>query len=317
MSALKLIALAGLVSIVAAQQWGPVCEGNPTNKIRGCDKYGCGHFGAPRKDSKGGHRGVDVICHDGSQIMAPFDGVITKVNIYIHGSTHEGVEIRGGGFCVRLLPVRIAVHIKAGRVRRGDVIGRMLNMQQEFPGIISHIHVENCDYSDPTPNLRPVPPSPPLPPSPLPPPPPQFGWAAVCQNNPSNKIRGCDSYGCGYFGAPRKNGKGRHAGVDVICHDGFTVYAPFSGQLSGPIRPFSNGNAIDNGIQIEGGGFCVKLLCIRPDTYSGYVRKGQRIGRMLPMQQVFPGITSHIHVENCDRSDPTFQLTNGQQGQET
>jgi len=29
------------------------------------------------------------------------------------------------------------------------------------------------------------------------------------------------------------------------------------------------------------------------------------------MQKVFPGIISHIHVENCDHSDPTQQLTPG------
>jgi len=28
--------------------WAVVCAGNPTNEIRGCDKYGCGYFGAPR-----------------------------------------------------------------------------------------------------------------------------------------------------------------------------------------------------------------------------------------------------------------------------
>lgn len=28
--------------------WEAVCAGNPTNEIRGCDKYGCGYYGAPR-----------------------------------------------------------------------------------------------------------------------------------------------------------------------------------------------------------------------------------------------------------------------------
>lgn len=42
--------------------------------------------------------------------------------------------------------------------------------------------------------------------------------------------------------------------MDVECHDGATVFAPFSGRLSGPVRPFNNGNAIDNGIQITGVG---------------------------------------------------------------
>lgn len=35
------------------------------------------------------------------------------------------------------------------------------------------------------------------------------------------------------------------------------------------------------------------------------------------MQKVFPGIISHIHVENCDRSDPTHLLTPGKNEQTT
>lgn len=58
-------------------------------------------------------------------------------------------------------------------------------------------------------------------------------------------------------------------------------------------------------------GFCVKLVCIHPIRYSGRISKGQILGKMLPMQRVFPGITSHIHVENCDRSDPTRYLERG------
>uniref|UniRef100_A0A8C9FNV6 Uncharacterized protein n=1 Tax=Pavo cristatus TaxID=9049 RepID=A0A8C9FNV6_PAVCR len=45
-----------------------------------------------------------------------------------------------------------------------------------------------------------------------------------------------------------------HKGVDVICADGSTVYAPFSGELSGPVKFFHNGNAIDDGVQIRGSG---------------------------------------------------------------
>lgn len=58
-------------------------------------------------------------------------------------------------------------------------------------------------------------------------------------------------------------------------------------------------------------GFCVKLLCIHPVRYNGAISKGQVLGRMLPMQRVFPGITSHIHIENCDHSDPTSNLERG------
>lgn len=53
----------------------------------------------------------------------------------------------------------------------------------------------------------------------------------------------------------RRGGKGeKHKGVDVICADGATVYAPFSGELSGPVKIFHNGNAIDDGVQIRGAG---------------------------------------------------------------
>lgn len=30
------------------RHWATLCSGNPTNEIRGCDRYGCGYYGAPR-----------------------------------------------------------------------------------------------------------------------------------------------------------------------------------------------------------------------------------------------------------------------------
>ncbi|XP_050761382.1 myeloid protein 1-like [Gymnogyps californianus] len=319
MPALSLVALVSLVSTVFAKQldahppqqqhkhWAQICSGNAINKIRGCDRYGCGHFGADRHSGKGKHGGVDVICADGATVYAPFSGQLSGPIRFFHNGNaiDDGVQIRGSGYCVKLVCIHpIRYH---GHIYRGQTLGRMLPMQKVFPGIISHIHVENCDHSDPTDLLTPVvPPLPPFPPQPQ-----QEQWATLCSGNPTNEIRGCDRYGCGYYGAPRRNGKGKHVGVDVICADGATVYAPFTGQLSGPIKFFHNGNVIDDGVQITGAGFCVKLVCIHPIRYSGTIFKGQVIGRMLPMQRVFPGITSHIHVENCDRSDPTRNLERG------
>ncbi|KQK77088.1 myeloid protein 1-like protein [Amazona aestiva] len=339
MPALSLVALVSLVSTVFAKQldahppqqqhrhWAPICSGNPTNKIRGCDRYGCGNFGADRHSGKGKHAGVDVICSDGATVYAPFSGHLSGPIRFFHNGNaiDDGVQITGSGnkfsnfdlriagtlttfllhltvssYCVKLVCIHpIRYH---GQIQRGQQLGRMLPMQKVFPGIISHIHVENCDHSDPTHLLTPV-----VPPFPQQ----DRHWATLCSGNPTNEIRGCDKYGCGYYGAPRHNGKGRHTGVDVICSDGANVYAPFSGQLSGPIKFFHNGNAIDDGVQIRGSGFCVKLLCIHPIRYNGRISKGQILGRMLPMQRVFPGITSHIHVENCDRSDPTSNLERG------
>ncbi|KAM6322513.1 myeloid protein 1-like [Podargus strigoides] len=314
MAALSLVALVSLVSTVFATEWdmlppqqhhrhwAQICSGNPTNRIRGCDRYGCGRFGADRQNGKGKHVGVDVICADGATVYAPFSGQLSGPIRFFHNGNaiDDGVQISGSGYCVKLVCIHpIRYH---GQIRQGQQLGRMLPMQKVFPGITSHIHVENCDRSDPTHLLTPD--VPPLPQE-------DTRWATLCSGNPTNEIRGCDRYGCGYYGAPRHNGKGKHVGVDVICTDGATVYAPFSGQLSGPIKFFHNGNAIDDGVQIRGTGFCVKLLCIHPIRYEGRISKGQVLGRMLPMQRVFPGIVSHIHVENCDRSDPTSNLQRG------
>ncbi|NXC14128.1 MIM1 protein, partial [Corythaeola cristata] len=299
------------------KHWAQICSGNPTNKIRGCDRYGCGQFGADRHSGKGKHVGVDVICADGATVYAPFSGQLSGPIRFFHNGNaiDDGVQIRGSGncffltslplpslpgYCVKLVCIHpIRYH---GQIQRGQQLGRMLPMQKVFPGIISHIHVENCDRSDPTHLLTLV-----VPPFPHQ----DTRWATLCSGNPTNEIRGCDKYGCGYYGAPRHNGKGKHTGVDVICADGATVYAPFTGELSGPIKFFHNGNAIDDGVQIRGSGLCVKLLCIHPIRYNGRISKGQILGKMLPMQRVFPGITSHIHVENCDRSDPTRDLERG------
>ncbi|NXS93702.1 LECT2 protein, partial [Jacana jacana] len=131
-------------------------------------------------------------------------------------------------------------------------------------------------------------------------------WAKICSSQPSNRIRDCDSYGCGRYNAPR--GGRRHKGVDVLCEDGAVVYAPFTGNIVSRARPYGNGNAIDNGVQLSGSGFCVKMFYIEPVKYNGPITKGEKIGVLLPMQRVYRGIKSHVHIQNCDLTDPTSNL---------
>lgn len=52
-------------------------------------------------------------------------------------------------------------------------------------------------------------------------------------------------------------------------------------------------------------GLCFKLFYVRPVKTSGKVKKGETLGAMLPMQSVYPGITSHVHVQMCNKADPT------------
>ncbi|XP_043347353.1 leukocyte cell-derived chemotaxin-2 isoform X1 [Dermochelys coriacea] len=133
-------------------------------------------------------------------------------------------------------------------------------------------------------------------------------WGQICAGNPTNKARGCDGYGCGYYTAPRKDGRRKHLGVDVICRDGSTVYAPFSGMIERRINPHGGRSVIDNGVQLHGSGFCVQMFYIRPVKYRGRINKGQTIGEMMPMQRVYPGITSHVHVQKCNRFNVTRYL---------
>ncbi|XP_030360839.1 leukocyte cell-derived chemotaxin-2 [Strigops habroptila] len=131
-------------------------------------------------------------------------------------------------------------------------------------------------------------------------------WAKICSGQPSNKIRGCDSHGCGGYNYPR--GARKHKGVDVVCEDGSVVYAPFTGNIDKRARPYGNNNAIDNGVQLSGSGFCIKMFYIKPIKVSGLIRKGEKIGVLLPMQKVYRGIISHVHIQNCDSTDPTPNL---------
>ncbi|KAM6322345.1 leukocyte cell-derived chemotaxin-2 [Podargus strigoides] len=86
-------------------------------------------------------------------------------------------------------------------------------------------------------------------------------WAKICSSQPANRIRGCDSQGCGRYTDPR-----------------------------------------------SWAGFCIKIFYIEPIKYSGPIKKGEKIGILLPMQRVYRGITSHVHIQNCDLTDPTPNL---------
>ncbi|KAK2109170.1 hypothetical protein P7K49_014335 [Saguinus oedipus] len=41
---------------------------------------------------------------------------------------------------------------------------------------------------------------------------------------------------------------------------------------------------------------------------AGPVKRGERLGTLLCLQKVSPGIQSHVHIQNCDLSDPTVYL---------
>uniref|UniRef100_A0A3Q2XJQ4 Leukocyte cell-derived chemotaxin-2-like n=1 Tax=Hippocampus comes TaxID=109280 RepID=A0A3Q2XJQ4_HIPCM len=130
-------------------------------------------------------------------------------------------------------------------------------------------------------------------------------FGQLCQGNPFNTQRTSDIFGQGHYGAPRS---GRpHQGLDITCEDGSEVYAPFDLTINRGLTVYTDSTkaAINKGLEIQGEDLCVMLFYVDPDKTSGQVSKGQRLGILMPMQSVYPGITSHVHVQLCDRSDPT------------
>ncbi|XP_068947984.1 leukocyte cell-derived chemotaxin-2 [Petaurus breviceps papuanus] len=131
-------------------------------------------------------------------------------------------------------------------------------------------------------------------------------WGVICAGKDKNTIRGRDRYGYGKYGAPR--GERTHNGVDVSCADGSVVKAPFDGMIVRQAKPYKTDNAINDGVQIISKDYCIKMFYVKPVKYKGSIKKGEKLGILLPMQKVYPGITSHVHVENCNLSDPTSYL---------
>uniref|UniRef100_A0A2K6ULR7 Uncharacterized protein n=1 Tax=Saimiri boliviensis boliviensis TaxID=39432 RepID=A0A2K6ULR7_SAIBB len=111
----------------------------------------------------------------------------------------------------------------------------------------------------------------------------------ICVDKASNKIQTCDRHGCGQYSAQRSQRP--HQGVDE--------------------KPYQNKNAINNAVQISGRdkrGFCVKMFYIKPIENKGPMKRGEKLGTLLPLQKVSPGIRSHVRIQNCDLSDPAAYL---------
>ncbi|XP_073680563.1 leukocyte cell-derived chemotaxin-2-like [Garra rufa] len=132
---------------------------------------------------------------------------------------------------------------------------------------------------------------------------PAAAWSALCAASHQNRVRACDSYGCGGFNST--SDRRTHKGTDIVCSDYGIINAPFTGNLGGPV-----GRAVGDSIQYDGVKLynkvhCVKIFNIRPYVYFGAVVQGEAMGYLLPLQERFSGITSHLELQMCDGSDPS------------
>lgn len=117
---------------------------------RGCDNWGCGHFGASRGKRK--HIGQDLIVENEENVFSPIAGKITKLGIcYEDDHSYRYVEITNSKFVMRVLYVDPLVSV-GDWVKDGDYIGYAQDLTTRYKGITPHIHVEikvNGKYVDP------------------------------------------------------------------------------------------------------------------------------------------------------------------------
>ncbi|KAL0624836.1 Inositol-3-phosphate synthase 1, partial [Plecturocebus cupreus] len=97
---------------------------------------------------------------------------------------------------------------------------------------------------------------------------------------------------------PELRSQSPHQDVDVLCSAGSTVLTPFTGMIMGQEKPYQNKNAMNNGVQTSGRGLCVKMFYIKPIKYKVPSKRGEKLGTLLPLQKVSPGIQSHVQMSN-------------------
>lgn len=123
------------------------CVGDRMIKLRKADKWGQGHFGAPRGNRT--HNGVDVCTEAHEEVCSHTYGLVTKIGYpYNPKDPKKGflryVEVTLDGNRFRYF--YIAPALKVGEiVTPGMVLGHAQDLDAIYPGITQHYHFEIID----------------------------------------------------------------------------------------------------------------------------------------------------------------------------
>ncbi|WP_230970326.1 M23 family metallopeptidase [Nitrogeniibacter aestuarii] len=120
---------------------------NPINNgsRRGSDKWGSGHFAAPRGSRQ--HNGVDISASLGEAVLSPIDAKVVRVaypyatDLSLTGILLEGVG-RHAGFTVKIFYMSPEQSKIGKQVSAGERIGAAQSLLTKYPGIKNHIHLE-------------------------------------------------------------------------------------------------------------------------------------------------------------------------------
>ncbi|XP_078347146.1 myeloid protein 1-like isoform X2 [Oculina patagonica] len=143
---------------IAKKCFSQVCSNNPSNQIRGLDRWGSGAFGASR--GRRTHKGIDIVCSAGSNISAPFPAkVLRRSKPYLNNNAdyNNGIYMEGtekwAGYRVKMWYV--GKQVRNGAILpAGSYIGDMKDRAAGSRGMTNHVHVQlykDGKIVDPTP----------------------------------------------------------------------------------------------------------------------------------------------------------------------
>ncbi|XP_030010437.1 leukocyte cell-derived chemotaxin-2 [Sphaeramia orbicularis] len=129
--------------------WSILCAGHHNNRVRACDVYGCGAFNSRRGNKL--HKAVDVVCDDYGLVNAPFSGSLAGPVTHMDptGIQYDGVKLLSDVHCVQIFNIRPYRYM--GPVTKGEALGYLLPLQDRLSGITSHLKLQMCDGTDPSP----------------------------------------------------------------------------------------------------------------------------------------------------------------------
>ena len=121
--------------IILLDPWG-LWTYPTTGPIRGNDAWGSGAYGARRDGGSRKHAGVDYSGVPGSNVYAPIGGTVEIIG----GGVRITGQFDGEKYSVRVLHINVTV--ERGKINEGDIIGTVEDLQEDYPRIIDHAHVE-------------------------------------------------------------------------------------------------------------------------------------------------------------------------------
>jgi murein DD-endopeptidase MepM/ murein hydrolase activator NlpD len=119
----------------------PVLNGT----IRKNDKWGKGHYGAPRGNRN--HNGVDIVTQLGKDVLSPIEGKVIRVSYpYANDLSYTGLLLEGSGshkgYEIKIFYMKPLPNIVGKPVKPGQKIGSAQSLLSKYPGITNHIHIE-------------------------------------------------------------------------------------------------------------------------------------------------------------------------------